>query len=264
MQFVLFLIVLVLVARVSRNDDGSSGESFQFAPRIAAVPERLREIWWVAACRSSSRCSRWSPRSILPLLSDKSERHQTWADDHRLRALRGVGHRAHRLGRSAVARPDGVRRARRAHRGRADPRAVSSTSAGTARASSTAAIGGIPFLVGDAARRVRSRAWSRSWSASARCASRGCCSRSARWRSRSRRRRTSSTGRSSPPAAPTVADPARPTSARSTSRTGTARTTTSCSFVLVVVLAARRAPPPHRHRPHDHRRARERARGRGA
>ena len=46
-QFVLFLAVLVLVARVSRNDTASSGESFQFAPRIAAVPERLRNIWWV-------------------------------------------------------------------------------------------------------------------------------------------------------------------------------------------------------------------------
>ena len=46
-QFVLFLAVLVLVARVSRNDTGSGGESFQFAPRIAAIPERLRTIWWV-------------------------------------------------------------------------------------------------------------------------------------------------------------------------------------------------------------------------
>ena len=46
-QFVLFVVVLVLVARVSRNDSGSSGESFQFAPRIAAMPERLRNIWWV-------------------------------------------------------------------------------------------------------------------------------------------------------------------------------------------------------------------------
>ena len=45
-QFVLFIIVLVLVARMSRADD-AGGESFAFAPRVPPVPERLREIWWV-------------------------------------------------------------------------------------------------------------------------------------------------------------------------------------------------------------------------
>ena len=48
MQFVLFLAVLVLVARVSRNDGGSAGESFQFAPRIAADSRAAdASIWWV-------------------------------------------------------------------------------------------------------------------------------------------------------------------------------------------------------------------------
>ena len=45
-QFVLFILVLVLVARMSRADD-AGGESFSFAPRVPPVPERLREIWWV-------------------------------------------------------------------------------------------------------------------------------------------------------------------------------------------------------------------------
>ena len=45
-SFVLFLLVLVLVARMSRTDD-TGGESFAFAPRVPAVPERLREMWWV-------------------------------------------------------------------------------------------------------------------------------------------------------------------------------------------------------------------------
>ncbi|MDQ1481643.1 MAG: hypothetical protein QOI44_2504, partial [Actinomycetota bacterium] len=44
-QFLLFILVLVLVARMSRDESG--GESFAFAPRIPPVPERLREIWWV-------------------------------------------------------------------------------------------------------------------------------------------------------------------------------------------------------------------------
>ncbi|HEU5306939.1 MAG TPA: ATP-binding cassette domain-containing protein, partial [Acidimicrobiia bacterium] len=78
-QFVLFVVVLVLVARVSRNDTGSSGESFQFAPRIAAVPERLRSIWWVKRLPQFIALLGLLAAVILPLLSDKSERHQTWA-----------------------------------------------------------------------------------------------------------------------------------------------------------------------------------------
>ncbi len=78
-QFVLFVVVLVLVARVGRNDAGSSGESFQFAPRIAAVPERLRNIWWVKRLPQFVAALALLAAAILPLLSDKSERHQTWA-----------------------------------------------------------------------------------------------------------------------------------------------------------------------------------------
>ena len=42
-QFVLFVAVVVLVARVSRRTD-TGGESFQFAPRVHVVPDRLKEI----------------------------------------------------------------------------------------------------------------------------------------------------------------------------------------------------------------------------
>jgi ABC-type branched-subunit amino acid transport system ATPase component/ABC-type branched-subunit amino acid transport system permease subunit len=45
-SFVLFLVVLALVARMSRGTD-EGGESFQFAPRVDPVPERLKQIWWV-------------------------------------------------------------------------------------------------------------------------------------------------------------------------------------------------------------------------
>jgi len=78
-QFVLFVAVLVLVARVSRNDSGSGEESFQFAPRIAAVPERLRNIWWVKRIPQAVAAVSLLIAIVLPLLSDKSERHQTWA-----------------------------------------------------------------------------------------------------------------------------------------------------------------------------------------
>jgi ABC-type branched-subunit amino acid transport system ATPase component/ABC-type branched-subunit amino acid transport system permease subunit len=45
-QFVLFVGVVVLVGRVGRRVESDSA-SFQFAPRVNAVSERLRDIWWV-------------------------------------------------------------------------------------------------------------------------------------------------------------------------------------------------------------------------
>ena len=78
-QFVLFILVLVLVARISRADD-AGGESFSFAPRVPPVPERLREIWWVRrmpqlVARHRARRS----RSSLPLVVHQSAHHQTYA-----------------------------------------------------------------------------------------------------------------------------------------------------------------------------------------
>jgi ABC-type branched-subunit amino acid transport system ATPase component/ABC-type branched-subunit amino acid transport system permease subunit len=78
-QFVLFLGVLVLVAYVSRRDTASAGESFQFAPRIAAVPERLRKIWWVRRLPQFVAGFALVVALIVPLMSNRSERHQTWA-----------------------------------------------------------------------------------------------------------------------------------------------------------------------------------------
>jgi ABC-type branched-subunit amino acid transport system ATPase component/ABC-type branched-subunit amino acid transport system permease subunit len=77
-QFVLFLAVLLLVARVSKRDAQAVGESFQFAPRIAAVPERLKNIWWVKRLPQFVAALALLVAMVLPLLSDRSERHQTW------------------------------------------------------------------------------------------------------------------------------------------------------------------------------------------
>src|SRR5204863_2222018 len=78
-QFVLFIAVLLLVAYVSKRDTASAGESFQFAPRIAAVPERLRDIWWVRRLPQFVAGFSLLVALVLPMLSDSSERHQTWA-----------------------------------------------------------------------------------------------------------------------------------------------------------------------------------------
>ncbi|HEY7105645.1 MAG TPA: branched-chain amino acid ABC transporter permease/ATP-binding protein [Acidimicrobiia bacterium] len=78
-QFVLFIAVLVLVAVVSRRDATSAGESFQFAPRAAAVPERLKNIWWVKRLPQVVAGLALAVAVIAPIIVDKSERHQTWA-----------------------------------------------------------------------------------------------------------------------------------------------------------------------------------------
>ena len=73
---------------------------------------------------------------VLPLVVTQPSRHLLYTTILALRDLRPVAHRAHRLGRSAVARPDGLRRHRRAaHRG-VHPRASTSTSAGATPGSS--------------------------------------------------------------------------------------------------------------------------------
>ncbi len=77
-QFLLFIVVLVLVARVSKRDAQAVGESFQFAPRIAAVPERLKQVWWVRRLPQMIAMFALLVAVVVPLLSDRSERHQTW------------------------------------------------------------------------------------------------------------------------------------------------------------------------------------------
>jgi ABC-type branched-subunit amino acid transport system ATPase component/ABC-type branched-subunit amino acid transport system permease subunit len=78
-QFVLFLLVLVLVARMSRSDE-TGGESFAFAPRVPPVPERLREIWWVRRMPQMLAYTALAVGIVLPLLITQSEHHQTYAN----------------------------------------------------------------------------------------------------------------------------------------------------------------------------------------
>ncbi len=77
-QFVLFIMVLVLVARMSRADD-AGGESFAFAPRVPAVPERLREIWWVRRMPHIVAGIGLVAAVILPLVVHESAHHLTYS-----------------------------------------------------------------------------------------------------------------------------------------------------------------------------------------
>src|SRR6202030_2304400 len=77
-EFFLFLLVLVLVARMARVDD-SGGESFAFAPRVPPVPERLREVWWVRRLPQLVAAIALLVAIAVPLLITQSARHQTYA-----------------------------------------------------------------------------------------------------------------------------------------------------------------------------------------
>ena len=77
-QFILFLVVLALVASLSRADD-AGGESFAFAPRVPPVPERLREIWWVRRMPHLIAGFALLVAVIVPIFIHESARHQTYA-----------------------------------------------------------------------------------------------------------------------------------------------------------------------------------------
>lgn len=77
-QFVLFIAVLVLVARMRRADD-TGAESFSFAPRVPPVPERLREIWWVRRMPQLLAAFALLVAVVLPLVVTQSSRHLTYA-----------------------------------------------------------------------------------------------------------------------------------------------------------------------------------------
>jgi ABC-type branched-subunit amino acid transport system ATPase component/ABC-type branched-subunit amino acid transport system permease subunit len=77
-SFVLFGVVLFLIARASRSDEGG-GESFSFAPRIPAVPERLRELWWVRRMPRMLAGFALVVAAVVPLLVTQSSRHQLYA-----------------------------------------------------------------------------------------------------------------------------------------------------------------------------------------
>ncbi|HEY3722252.1 MAG TPA: branched-chain amino acid ABC transporter permease/ATP-binding protein [Acidimicrobiia bacterium] len=77
-QFVVLILVLFLVARMSRSDD-SGAESFSFAPRVPPVPERLKEIWWVRRMPQLLAGFALVFAIVLPLIVTQSFHQQTYA-----------------------------------------------------------------------------------------------------------------------------------------------------------------------------------------
>ena len=78
-QFVLFLAVVVLVARVNRGEVGDT-ESFQFAPRVHAVSERLRQLWWVRRLPQLLALLSLFAAILLPVVVGQSAHHFTYTE----------------------------------------------------------------------------------------------------------------------------------------------------------------------------------------
>jgi len=78
-QFVLLILVLVLVARISRADAGTGNESFAFAPRVPPIPERLREVWWVRRMPTVIAGAALAIAVFLPLVVHQSAHHEAYS-----------------------------------------------------------------------------------------------------------------------------------------------------------------------------------------
>ena len=117
LDFVLFVAVLLLVGRVSRRAEPDTA-GFQFAPRIRAVPERLRELWWVKHLSQLGALFAVLGGLALPLMFRESSQQFIYTEILAFALCRDLGHRAHGVGGAALARADGVRRHRSAERGR--------------------------------------------------------------------------------------------------------------------------------------------------
>ena len=75
----LFVAVLVAVASLSRESAGRDQTSFSFAPRVRAVPERLRELWWVRRLGPMVAVIAIAAAALLPLLTTAASRQFLWA-----------------------------------------------------------------------------------------------------------------------------------------------------------------------------------------
>jgi len=79
LQFILFVVVVLLVGRVSRKAEPDTA-GFQFAPRIRAVPERLKEIWYVRRLPQLGAALALLCAVALPLVLTESSQQQTYAE----------------------------------------------------------------------------------------------------------------------------------------------------------------------------------------
>jgi ABC-type branched-subunit amino acid transport system ATPase component/ABC-type branched-subunit amino acid transport system permease subunit len=76
-DFVLFLVVLVAVWFQSRQ--AGETQSFSFAPKVRAIPDRLRGVWWVRHMTALTMVGLGLAAALLPLLITQPSRHLLYA-----------------------------------------------------------------------------------------------------------------------------------------------------------------------------------------
>ncbi|MGR7000586.1 branched-chain amino acid ABC transporter permease [Yinghuangia aomiensis] len=120
----LLLLGAVLAAAwaYARRDDRGRTGTVAFGPRVRTVPEHLRRVWWVRHLGLLAALPVLAAAVLLPLVVTQSSRHLLYATVLAYAVCACSTDRADRLGRPALARPDGVRRTRRADRRVADAR----------------------------------------------------------------------------------------------------------------------------------------------
>ncbi len=111
MDFLVFLAVSIAVYWQSRQGRGET-QTFAFGAKAKPIPERLREVWWVRQIDRIGLALLLVGALILPLVVTAALAAPALHHGPHLCALRPVAHGPHRLGRTAVARADVLRRHR--------------------------------------------------------------------------------------------------------------------------------------------------------
>jgi ABC-type branched-subunit amino acid transport system ATPase component/ABC-type branched-subunit amino acid transport system permease subunit len=76
-QFIIFIMVLVLVTQQSRSAEGG-GEAFQHSVRFNEIPERFRGLWWARWVSRVPAIIFFTVAAVMPIVRDVSTGHQTW------------------------------------------------------------------------------------------------------------------------------------------------------------------------------------------
>ena len=77
-EFFLFLVVLLAIAFQSRPD-ATDGQRFSFAPRAAAIPAELRQIFWVRNFSRMASVALFLAIALVPLIATSNSRQLAYA-----------------------------------------------------------------------------------------------------------------------------------------------------------------------------------------
>ena len=73
-DFALFALILVLSLTRQRDRDEGTGATWALAAKVAPVPERLREVWWIAHLGTIVAGVGLAAAVLLPMIVTTAER----------------------------------------------------------------------------------------------------------------------------------------------------------------------------------------------